>query len=101
LSEAIAKRAYELYVEEGFPEGQALHHWLEAEADVRREHSLPRNQHGAPIHYEKRKTPIVVRDLAEEAPHSPRDRIGGYAIAARTVDKCRATMAGTEGDYQF
>jgi len=101
LFEAIAERAYELYVEEGFREGQALRHWLKAEEEVQREHGLPKSRQWAPIHAEKRKTPIVVRDLAQEAPRSPRDRIGGFAIAARTVDKCQATMAGTEGDYHF
>jgi hypothetical protein len=46
-------------------------------------------------------TPIVVRDLAKQAPHSPRQRISGFAIACRAVDKCRATLAGTAGEYHF
>ena len=46
-------------------------------------------------------TPIVDRDLTKEAPHSPRERIAGFAIASRTVDKCRASLAGTPGEYHF
>ena len=38
-------------------------------------------------------TPIITRDLTKQAPHSPRDRIGGFAIASRAVDKCRASLA--------
>ena len=46
-------------------------------------------------------TTIQARDLAKQAPHSPRERIGGFAIAARTVDKCRASAAGTLGEYHY
>ena len=46
-------------------------------------------------------TPIIDRDLTKQAPHSPRDRIGGFAIASRTVDKCRASLAGTLGEYHY
>jgi hypothetical protein len=46
-------------------------------------------------------TPIVARDLTQEAPHSPRERIAGFAIASRTVDKCRASMAGKLGEYHY
>ena len=101
MVEVVAQRAYDLYAEEGFPEGQALRHWLQAEVEVRQERNMPRSRQWAPLHSEKRKTPIVMRDLSQEAPHSPRYRIGGFVIAARTVDKCKATMAGAEGDYHF
>ena len=37
LQEAIERRAYELWQAEGFPEGRALDHWLQAE----REFGLP------------------------------------------------------------
>lgn len=47
------------------------------------------------------KTTIKDRDLTHQAPHSPRERIGGYAILARTVDKCRASIAGKLGDYHY
>jgi hypothetical protein len=46
-------------------------------------------------------TPIIDRDLSEQAPHSPRQRIGGFAIACRAVDKCRASLAGTPGEYHY
>ena len=46
-------------------------------------------------------TPIVVRDLNKQAPHSPRERLAGFVIANRTVDKCRASMAGKLGQYHF
>lgn len=36
-----------------------------------------------------------------EFPRSPRATIGGYVIAARALDKCRAVLAGTNGDYHF
>ena len=45
--------------------------------------------------------PIVDRDLTKESPHSPRDRIAGFAIASRTVDKCRASLAGKLGEYHY
>ena len=46
-------------------------------------------------------TPITARDLTKQAPHSPRERIAGFAIASRTVDKCRASVAGTLGEYHY
>lgn len=45
--------------------------------------------------------PFVVRDLKNEAPHSPRERLAGFVIASRTIDKCRASVAGTLGDYHY
>ena len=41
------------------------------------------------------------KDLTKESPRSPRLRIGGYAILARTTDKCRALLAGNIGDYHY
>src|SRR5258708_8079282 len=46
-------------------------------------------------------TPIIPRDLTKEAPHSPRERIAGFAIASRAIDKCRASVAGTLGEYRY
>jgi hypothetical protein len=43
----------------------------------------------------------LAKDLSKEPPRSPRVRIGGYVILARTTDKCRALLAGTIGDYHF
>jgi len=47
------------------------------------------------------KDTIIARDLSREAPHSPRDRLAGFAIANRTIDKCRASVAGTLGEYHY
>ena len=44
---------------------------------------------------------VVGKDLTKEAPRSPRIRIGGYAILGRTIDKCRALVAGNVGKYDF
>ena len=46
-------------------------------------------------------TLIIVRDLTKQAPRSPRERIGGFVIASRAVDKCRAVLAGTPGEYHY
>lgn len=41
------------------------------------------------------------RDLTKEAPRSPKTVLGGYAILGRTLDKCRALIAGNIGEYHF
>jgi hypothetical protein len=41
------------------------------------------------------------KDLTKEAPRSPRVRMGGYALMARMIDKGRATLNGTNGEYHF
>jgi len=46
-------------------------------------------------------TLIIDRDLTQQAPHSPRDRIAGFAIASRAIDKCRAGLAGKSGEYHY
>lgn len=40
-------------------------------------------------------------DLNTEFPRSPRTTLAGYIIAARMLDKCRAVIAGTAGEYHF
>lgn len=40
-------------------------------------------------------------DLRQQNPRSPREKLAGLEIAARTLDKCRASLAGTNGDYEF
>ena len=47
------------------------------------------------------KKKISGKDLTKEAPRSPRIRVGGYAILGRTIDKCRALVAGNIGEYHF
>jgi hypothetical protein len=46
-------------------------------------------------------TPIIARDLTKQAPHTPRERIAGFAIASRAIDKCCASLAGTPGEYHY
>ena len=46
-------------------------------------------------------TKVTGKDLTKEAPRSPRLRVGGYAILGRTIDKCRALIAGNIGEYHF
>jgi len=41
------------------------------------------------------------KDLTKEAPRSPKTKIGGYVILARTYDKCRALLWGNIGEYHF
>jgi hypothetical protein len=43
----------------------------------------------------------TAKDLTNEAPRSPRNRIGDYALMARMIDKGRATLNGTVGEYHF
>src|SRR3954447_7595669 len=58
--------------------------------------------HGAgPWHQNFMKTSIVTRDLAKEPPSSPRERLAGFVILKRTVDKCRARIDGTLGEYHY
>jgi len=37
----------------------------------------------------------------QKFPRSPRATLGGYVIAARTLDKCRAMIAGCAGEYHY
>jgi hypothetical protein len=46
-------------------------------------------------------THIEAPDLTLGPPRSPRVRLGNYAILARTLDVCRASIAGTQGKYRF
>src|SRR5580658_3998908 len=40
-------------------------------------------------------------DLAKHFPASPHAMLGGYVLAHRCVDKGRAELAGTAGEYHF
>ena len=40
-------------------------------------------------------------NLKKSFPHSPHAMLGGYILAKRVLDKCRAELAGTNGDYHF
>src|SRR2546423_7145683 len=47
------------------------------------------------------KAKLLARDLrgGKQFPRSPRETLAGYVLAARAVDKCRAVLAGTEGEF--
>jgi hypothetical protein len=47
------------------------------------------------------KVKLLARDLRDgkEFPRGPRALLAGYVLAARAVDKCRAVLAGTQGEY--
>jgi hypothetical protein len=47
------------------------------------------------------KVKLLARDLrdSKEYPRSPRATLGGYVLAARAVDKCRAVLVGWQGEY--
>lgn len=40
-------------------------------------------------------------DLLKHPPRSPRVRLGGYVLLPRMLDKCRATLAGKNGEYSY
>lgn len=40
-------------------------------------------------------------DLSKTYPRSPREKLVGYVHLPRMIDKCRASLAGTEGDYIY
>ena len=44
---------------------------------------------------------IPLTDLTQRPPRSARVRLGGFAILPRSLDKCRATLAGTNGEYHY
>jgi hypothetical protein len=47
------------------------------------------------------KVKLLARDLRDgkEFPRGPRETLAGYVLAARAVDKCRAVLAGWQGEY--
>lgn len=40
-------------------------------------------------------------DLTKQPPRSPRVRLGGYVLLPRILDKCRAVIAGKNGEYNY
>src|SRR5687768_9467162 len=47
------------------------------------------------------KLKTFARDLRKTAPRSPREKLGGFVIAARMLDKARADILGIHGEYNF
>ncbi len=44
---------------------------------------------------------ISAPNLTQRPPRSPRVRLGGYVILPRVLDKGRAELAGTAGEYKY
>lgn len=44
---------------------------------------------------------LAAPDLTRHPPRSPRTRLGGYVHLPRLIDKGRAVVAGTNGDFHF
>ncbi|MGH7164020.1 MAG: DUF5069 domain-containing protein [Nitrospiraceae bacterium] len=40
-------------------------------------------------------------DLRAHYPRSPREKLAGYVHLPRMIDKCRATLGGTQGEYIY
>ena len=47
------------------------------------------------------KVKALAPDLTKTFPRSPHAMIGGYVLAGRALDKCRASLVGTAGEYHF
>ena len=47
------------------------------------------------------KLKAIARDLRKTPPRSPRERLGGFVIAARMLDKARADVLGINGEYNY
>ena len=43
----------------------------------------------------------LAKNLANDFPRSPRRKLGPYIIGLRTLDKCRAEINGSIGEYHF
>jgi len=46
-------------------------------------------------------SPISAPDLTQRPPRSPRCRLGGLVVLPRMLDKGRATLAGTNGQFNY
>jgi uncharacterized protein DUF5069 len=47
------------------------------------------------------KLKLLARDLTKEYPRGPREMIAGYVLAARCLDKCRAELNNSHGEYHY
>lgn len=44
---------------------------------------------------------MITADLTKDFPRSPYDMLAGIVMLPRTIDKCRATISGTNGEYHY
>src|SRR5436189_4574679 len=49
----------------------------------------------------KERLQSLARDLRKTPPRSPREKLGGFVIAARMLDKARANLLGINGEYNY
>jgi hypothetical protein len=54
-----------------------------------------------PTNIKSDKLRALAKDLTREEPRAPDEEIGGFPKAARVLDKCRASLVGLQGEYQF
>ena len=47
------------------------------------------------------KLAALAKDLTKDYPRSPRELLAGYIIGMRTLDKCRAALNNSLGEYHF
>ena len=43
----------------------------------------------------------LAKDLRKEEPRSASEELGSHPMAARCLDKCRATLLGWQGDFTY
>lgn len=61
----------------------------------------PRTHFPLTIQIMKNASKPAAPDLTRRPPRSPRVRLGGYNLLPRIIDKCRATLAGRNGEYNY
>lgn len=44
---------------------------------------------------------LLAKDLRKEDPRDASERLAGYSMAARCLDKCRASLLGWQGDFTY
>jgi hypothetical protein len=83
------------YIKNNLPEGTVIYSVLDI-FDIE-EGRLKANSFLSP-----RNTPQnQALNLSKDYPRSPRALLGGFVLAGRMLDKCRAVVAETQGDYDF
>jgi hypothetical protein len=43
----------------------------------------------------------LARDLRTEEPRPPKEKLAGFDYGARALDKCRASLVGWQGEFNF
>lgn len=47
------------------------------------------------------KVKSMAKDLSTQEPRPAHEELAGFQMAARCLDKCRAALAGTQGDFTY